>query len=263
MSTFLLFIIIIIRVFCPRTGPLLQAQEPRLQFCWRQVFHCKLRKQGCSFTRDWIGAVASCCFLFSIWTNLKRSEKIPRAPMWRWGEWIWLTGPSGLHRNSPQGLNISSITVFDQIRDPEIPITFFPLYIHSRTINTLTNLKVNCKHNFKDNLISLLYWLSTSVTNKEHQSFFKMATLSLHTVPKSVAAHLLNYAVSPLGNPPLLSSGSTSGFRYWGASSYRSCLQALPTLGVHWAEVRAAEGPIIPESPGVIESRKSPRARPW
>ena len=26
-------IIIIIRVFCPRAGPSLQAQEPRLQFC--------------------------------------------------------------------------------------------------------------------------------------------------------------------------------------------------------------------------------------
>ena len=45
----------------------------------------------------------------------------------RWGEWIWLTGPSGLHRNSPQGLNISSIRVFDQIRDPESPIPLSPL----------------------------------------------------------------------------------------------------------------------------------------
>ena len=38
--------------------------------------------------------------LFNIWTVLKRSEKIPGAPAWRWGEWIWLTGPSRLHRNS-------------------------------------------------------------------------------------------------------------------------------------------------------------------
>ena len=50
--------------------------------------------------------------LFSVWTNLKRSEKIPGAPTRRWGEWIWLTGPSGLHRNSPQGLNISFIMGF-------------------------------------------------------------------------------------------------------------------------------------------------------
>ena len=35
--------------------------------------------------------------LFIIWIDLKRSEEIPGAPAWRWGEWIWLTGPSGLH----------------------------------------------------------------------------------------------------------------------------------------------------------------------
>ena len=64
--------------------------------------------------------------LFSIWIDLKK-EKIPGAPTWRWGEWIWLTGPSGLSRNLPQDLNISSIRFFDQIRDPEIPITFLPL----------------------------------------------------------------------------------------------------------------------------------------
>ena len=44
--------------------------------------------------------------LVSIWTDLRRSEKNPEAPSWRWREWIWLTGPSGLDRNSPQGLNI-------------------------------------------------------------------------------------------------------------------------------------------------------------
>ena len=61
--------------------------------------------------------------LFSIWTDLKRSEKIPRALARRWGGWIWLTGHSGLHPNSPQGLNISLIRVLDKIRYPEIPIT--------------------------------------------------------------------------------------------------------------------------------------------
>ena len=69
--------------------------------------------------------------LFSIWTDLERSEKIPGAIIWRWGEWIWLTGPSGLHWNSPQGLNFSSIRVFDQIRDPEIPITLRPHILHT------------------------------------------------------------------------------------------------------------------------------------
>ena len=33
--------------------------------------------------------------LFSIWTDLKRSEKIPGTPSWMWGEWIWITGSSG------------------------------------------------------------------------------------------------------------------------------------------------------------------------
>ena len=58
----IIIIIIIIREICPRAGYSLQAQEPRLQFWRRLVFHRKLRNQGCSFTRDSIGAVASCCF---------------------------------------------------------------------------------------------------------------------------------------------------------------------------------------------------------
>ena len=64
--------------------------------------------------------------LFSIWTDLKRAEKIPKPPTWRREEWIWLNGPSGLHRNSPHGINISYIRAFDQIRDPEIPIILRP-----------------------------------------------------------------------------------------------------------------------------------------
>ena len=40
------------RVFCSRAGLSLQAQESRLHFCRRQVFHHKLKYQGCSFTRD-------------------------------------------------------------------------------------------------------------------------------------------------------------------------------------------------------------------
>ena len=63
---------------------------------------------------------------FSIWSDLKRSEKIPGAPTWRWGDWMWLTGFSGFHRNSPQRLNISFSRIFDLVRDPEIPMTFLP-----------------------------------------------------------------------------------------------------------------------------------------
>ena len=49
-------------VFCPKAAPSLQAEKLRLQFCRRQVFHRKLRNQGCILTRDLIGAVASRCF---------------------------------------------------------------------------------------------------------------------------------------------------------------------------------------------------------
>ena len=99
----------IIIIMCSAQGQVLHCKL-RHQGCnsaQKQVFHCKLRNLGCS-------------------SNLKRSEKIPGAPTRRWGEWISLTGPSRLHRNSPQGLNISSIRVFDQIRDLEILITLRP-----------------------------------------------------------------------------------------------------------------------------------------
>ena len=127
--------------FNPKAGFPLQTQEPRLQFCWRQIFHCKFRSQGYSsaqrqvfhcklrnqgFSFPGMNICGSFPLLFAphslfrVWTNLKRSEKIPGTPTRRWGEWIWLTGLSGLHRKSPQWLNVSSIRVFDQIRDPEI-----------------------------------------------------------------------------------------------------------------------------------------------
>ena len=69
--------------------------------------------------------------LFSIWTDLKKYEKIPRAPSWRWGEWFWLTGPAGLNRNS-QGLNISSIRFLTrpEIHKSQSPSAPFPKYGH-------------------------------------------------------------------------------------------------------------------------------------
>ena len=48
----ILIYFIIIRVFCARAGLSLQAQERRVQFCRRQVFHRKLRNQSCSFIRN-------------------------------------------------------------------------------------------------------------------------------------------------------------------------------------------------------------------
>ena len=63
--------------------------------------------------------------LFSNRTDLKRYEKIPGGTTWRWGEGIWLTGHSRLHRNWPQatGVKYQFHQDFWPIRDPEIPIT--------------------------------------------------------------------------------------------------------------------------------------------
>ena len=104
---------------------LLQGEEPRLQFCRKQVFHRKLRNQGCSFTRDWRGAVTYRCFphptlsLTSKQTlqNLKRSQGHQCG-----GEesGYGKLGPPDFPKIHHRG--ISSIRVFDQIRDPEIPI---------------------------------------------------------------------------------------------------------------------------------------------
>ena len=95
-------------MLCRRAGCSLQAQEARLQFCQRQVFHRKLRNQDCSFTRVLISAVASRCFphptlsLASEQTlqDLKRSQGHQRGGE----EWIWLTGLFRLHRNWPLGV---------------------------------------------------------------------------------------------------------------------------------------------------------------
>ena len=118
--------IIIMRVFYPSAGTFLQTQEPRPQYCLKPGLPLQTQEPRLQFYYGWMDRCGSFPLLsaphslFSIWT--KRSERIPGAPTRRGGEWIWLTAPSGLHRNSPPRLNIRSIRVFDQIRDPEIPI---------------------------------------------------------------------------------------------------------------------------------------------
>ena len=120
-------------MFYPRADPSIQAQEPRLQFCRRQVFHCKLRNQGCSFTRDLIGAVASRCFPFptrslslaseQTLNDLKRSQGHQRVEVRRVDLANWAL------RNSPKfttGVKYQLHQGFDQIRDPEIPIILRP-----------------------------------------------------------------------------------------------------------------------------------------
>ena len=115
-----------------------------------QVLHCKRRDLGCIYAEGRSSTANSGSksavllelnrcgsfplhsaphSLFSIWTDLKRSEKIPGAPTWRWGEWIWLIGPCGLRRNSPQHLNTSSIRFLTRsnIRKSQSP--FAPVWI--------------------------------------------------------------------------------------------------------------------------------------
>ena len=86
--------------------------------------------------------------LFSILTDLKRSEKIPGAPTWRRGEWIWLTRPSGLQRNSSYGVKYQFHQGFwpDQrsgnhilkIQDIyDIPYTDFKAHLKKNSINWL------------------------------------------------------------------------------------------------------------------------------
>ena len=115
---------IIVRVFCPRVGPSLQTQEPRLYFCRKaglppQTLEARLQFYQELNRCDTFPLFSAPNSLFGIWTDLKRSEKILGASTWRRGEWIWPTVLSGLNRNSPQGLNVSSIKVFDQIRESQ------------------------------------------------------------------------------------------------------------------------------------------------
>ena len=100
---------------CPKAGLPPQTQEPRLQF------YQGLNRCGS------VPLLSAPHSLFSIWTDLKRYERIPGTPTWKGGEWIWLTGPSGLNRNSPQGLNISSIRVLTRSEIRKLQSHFAPL----------------------------------------------------------------------------------------------------------------------------------------
>ena len=99
-------------MLCPRAGVSLQTLEPRVQFCPKG--RSSTANSGTKVTV--LRGINKCgsfpllsaphsLSLFSIWTDLKRSENIPEAPT---------------------RLNISSIRVFDLIMDPEIPITLRP-----------------------------------------------------------------------------------------------------------------------------------------
>ena len=105
--------------------------------------------------------------------------------------------------------------------------------------------------------------LPTSVTNIEHQSFFKMAAFGLHTVSKSLWPPIYWITLCLLWEiRHFLHQGALQDLDIGVPLLTEDAFKHCPLLGVHWAEVRAAEGPINPESPGVIESGKSPGARP-
>ena len=76
------------RVGCGKQREATATQEPRLQF------NQGLNRYG-SF--PFHSAPHS---LFIIWTDNRRSEKIPGVPTCRWEECISVTGPSGFQRNS-------------------------------------------------------------------------------------------------------------------------------------------------------------------
>ena len=110
--------LIIIRVFCPRAGPPLQTQEPTLQFCRRQTQEPRLQfYQGLNRCGSF-PLLSTPHTLFSIWTDLKRSSgtngEVRRVDLANWAL-----------RTSPKfSTEVKwAIRVFDQIRDPEIPIT--------------------------------------------------------------------------------------------------------------------------------------------
>ena len=78
-----------------------------------------------------------------------------------------VTGPSVRHRNSPQGLNISSIRVSEQIRNPEIPITLRPLPVQLNvckfTPGILMTDVIIFVHDFIYFSVFLLYMSQTQV----------------------------------------------------------------------------------------------------
>ena len=72
----------ITRVFCPRAGPSLQVQEERLQFCPKAGLLSQTQEPKAAVLPGMnrcgrFPLLSAPHSLFSIWTDLKRSEKIP------------------------------------------------------------------------------------------------------------------------------------------------------------------------------------------
>ena len=78
-----IYIVYISRVFCPRAGLSQQIEAPRLQFCPKADSGTKVAVL-LGMNRSGIVLLLSASHsLFSISTDLKRSEKMPGAPSWK------------------------------------------------------------------------------------------------------------------------------------------------------------------------------------
>ena len=117
------------QIVLPKGRSFTASEEPRLQFCWMQFFHCKLRNQGCRFTRDSTGAVVSRYFPHpTLSLASEQTWKDPRGTNVEMrrvdlSNWAFRTSPkftTGVKYQFHDG-------PFDQIRDPEIPFTLHPI----------------------------------------------------------------------------------------------------------------------------------------
>ena len=92
------------------------------------------------------------------------------------------------HQNSPQGLNISSIRVFDQIRDPEIPINLRPPF-RIRSMNTyvshyiFSNALIDIIISYLCGILSrILYYLQRNFINCHTVGPLHVGTFNLNII---------------------------------------------------------------------------------
>ena len=140
--------------------------------------------------------------LFSIWTDLKRSKKIPGTQAWRWGEWIWVTGSSELHGNSPQGLNISSVmrvywpdqrsgnpNHLPQPYNPSSELIYGKSRILWKIFFSFCNIRI-----YSFNTIHMLYRIYQSPTNKRsEQRNIYLWVINATTVIEFLQTNKLHY----------------------------------------------------------------------
>ena len=153
-------------------------------YAQKQVLHCKRRNLGCSSTEGrsstansgtkaavLLGISRCGSFpllstphsLISIWKDLKRPEKSQGPQSGGEKNGYGLTGPSGLHQNSPQEINVSSIRGFwtdQRSRNPNLPSP--PLYVVDLENRVHTKFHFNWSTTFEDINFSIHFnmWIS-------------------------------------------------------------------------------------------------------